>query len=151
MNSLSGSDIVQLERCLSLLRDLSNYLYRSGQREQARECVLLWEAANAVDSAIAEWKKGDSKRASRNPTPGLSTSAWRKDSPPRDGSVFVAVGRICWNDGDAFGVERFCGPIAWNAETKSWWNPLNGLDCRLRESDVVQIDSWIVFPEGGGK
>ncbi len=128
----------------------SSVVWLWGKREcvQTDHCEVLTDQAQAVEeynrtraNEFADLMKDEGPPRTEAP----AEPQWKTSDPPKDGTIFVAIGRVVWSD--EFGGESwpFVAMVHFNGE--QW---LDEIGMALTESplDTVHIDYWIQIPPG---
>lgn len=79
-----------------------------------------------------------------SPHNSATSSPWRTDDPPKDGTAIVALGNITEDLGDgAYNVDPFTETISWDGE--EWVNSF-GMSLRMDDAAKVSIRHWLPLP-----
>ena len=70
---------------------------------------------------------------------------WRKDAPPQDGTLIVAIGRTIRSGDGRTEVWPFTTVIRWGGEC---WLDEDGMAVAYLSEDRVFVDWWAPTPEG---
>jgi hypothetical protein len=74
------------------------------------------------------------------------SAGWNAGTAPKDGKLYVAIGRVVWAEKYGGGSSPFTGQVKYRSVDGGMWVDQDDMAIAQTTDDIVHIDHWISLP-----